>query len=35
VKPFQLVLERLERTLQRRGVVHKSDILHHTASCIA
>lgn len=35
VKPFQLVLERLECTLQRRGVVLKSDILYHTASCIA
>jgi hypothetical protein len=35
VKPFQLVLERLECTLQCRGVVLKSDILHHTASCIA
>ena len=35
VKSFQLVLERFERTLQRRGVVLKSDILHHTASCIA
>jgi hypothetical protein len=35
VKPFQLVLERFECTLQHRGVVLESDILRHTASCIA
>jgi hypothetical protein len=35
VKPFQLVLERVECALQRRGVVREGDILRHTVSCIA